>query len=295
MKQKDNRKIICIASLLLCFAVLFSYTNIRSFAENIAALAEDGKEVLTADTIDQVLANHQVQGVTPENATVNLFDYVASKDGAEECDLTDKVYVNPNWVAKQEHWNKGINENRLLLFGDSMVGAGYWNLGAGAGRKWAKDNTNMKGIVESILEKGYPRINIGAARNPIENVETYTAPQLPFRIDLAADENNPIDVKKAPALSDTLIVNSTIAQKGDFSLAYLFDPEKDLGVDVKRSYKNVTGLFQIDEQGYYYYNAFENFAEFKKAEPGTTTRDGKPSDGSFILYDSPAVWRTDGG
>lgn len=83
MKQKDNRKIICIASF---FAVLFSYTNIRSFAENIAALAEDGKEVLTADTIDQVLANHQVQGVTPENATVNLFDYVASKDGAEECD-----------------------------------------------------------------------------------------------------------------------------------------------------------------------------------------------------------------
>ena len=180
MKQKDNRKIVCIASLLLCFAVLFSYTNIRSFAENIAALAEDGKEVLNADTIDQVLANHQVQGVTPENATVNLFDYVASKDGAEECDLTDKVYVNPNLVAKQEHWNKGINENRLLLFGDSIVGAGYWNIGAGAGRRWAKDNTNMKGIVESILDKGYPKINIGAARNPIENVETYTAAQLPF-------------------------------------------------------------------------------------------------------------------
>ena len=172
MKQKDNRKIICIASLLLCFAVLFSYTNIRSFAENIAALAEDGGEVLTADTIDQVLANHQVQGVTPENATVNLFDYVASKDGATECDITTKG-SNANGLgnlALPAEWNQGINKNHLLLFGDSMVGAGYWNIGAGAGRDWAKKYTNMKGIVESVLAEGYPKIDNTNRQKPLEGV-----------------------------------------------------------------------------------------------------------------------------
>ena len=115
---------------------------------------------------------------------------------------------------------------------------------------------------------------------------------------LAENENNAnqTDFKNVQALSQKVITNGLSAHGSDlFSLAYLFDPKQKLEGNVKQSYENVTGLFQIDEQGYYYYNAFENFAEFKKAEPGTTTRDGKPSDGSFILYDSPAVWRSDAG
>ena len=69
----------------------------------------------------------------------------------------------------------------------------------------------------------------------------------------------------------------------------------DLGDDVKRSYKNVTGLFQVDEDGYYYYDARKNFAEFQKSTDDASTKDGRTSDGSFILYDGPAVWRTDAG
>ena len=44
------------------------------------------------------------------------------------------------------------------------------------------------------------------------------------------------------------------------SLQYLFDP--DTSAPGKESYKDVTGLFQMDDRGYYYYNMRKNFAEF---------------------------------
>lgn len=232
------------------------------------------------DELEQALAAHQVQGITPAGTTVNLFDYVASRDGAAESDLTNKEPLD-SWykVAKSGEWNKGINENRLLLFGDSIVGAGYWNNGAGAGRKWAQDNTNMKGIVLPTLTDGYPVINTAAASEPIANAESYQENQLPFCIAWAADEDVRAEgdnYRNAPALSQKVLNN----YNGDASLNYLFDLSANT---YKRSYENVTGLFQVDENGYYYYDARKNFAEFNE------------NGNSFILYDGPAIWRTDGG
>lgn len=64
------------------------------------------------------------------------------------------------------------------------------------------------------------------------------------------------------------------------SLEYLFNPtQKTAGVE--EAYSDVKGLFQIDENGYYYYNMRKNFAEFDKS----TNR--------FVLYDAPAGFRTD--
>lgn len=60
MKQKDNRKVVCITSLLLCFAVLFSYVNIRSFADSSASAPEDTTDVLTKDNMGKVLERHQL-------------------------------------------------------------------------------------------------------------------------------------------------------------------------------------------------------------------------------------------
>lgn len=48
---------------------------------------------------------------------------------------------------------------------------------------------------------------------------------------------------------------------GGKSLAYLFNTEE---TDGKAVYKNVGGLLQVDDQGYYYYNCHENFAEYNE-------------------------------
>lgn len=74
------------------------------------------------------------------------------------------------------------------------------------------------------------------------------------------------------------------------SLRYLFDP--DVAHGGKQSYTNVTGLFQIDEEGYYYYNMRKNFAEYVNAP--TVDADGQASSGHFVLYNKPAGVRTDG-
>lgn len=68
------------------------------------------------------------------------------------------------------------------------------------------------------------------------------------------------------------------------SLRYLFDPS--VTHNGKQSYTDVTGLFQIDNEGYFYYNMRKNFAEFVADRQGS-------SDGHFVLYDAPGGLRTD--
>uniref|UniRef100_A0A7C9JCS6 DUF11 domain-containing protein n=1 Tax=Muribaculaceae bacterium Z82 TaxID=2304548 RepID=A0A7C9JCS6_9BACT len=76
------------------------------------------------------------------------------------------------------------------------------------------------------------------------------------------------------------------------SLSYLFDP-KEAAPGKVASYKNVTGLFQMDDEGYYFYNMRKNFAEFVKQEE-RDEEGNVVSDGHFVLYDAPAGFRTDG-
>lgn len=56
------------------------------------------------------------------------------------------------------------------------------------------------------------------------------------------------------------------------SLSYLFDGSSQTG---KAAYMDVDGLLRVDDQGYYYYNSQDNFAQFNS--------DGNGS-GSFTLY-----------
>lgn len=60
----------------------------------------------------------------------------------------------------------------------------------------------------------------------------------------------------------------------DQSLNYLFDGSS---FDGKRAYQNTSGLLQLDEKGYYYYNSKQNYAAYNKEA------------NSFVLYDAPAV------
>lgn len=274
---------------------------------------------------ETALKAHQVTGMTPAGTTVNLFDYVASRDGAVENDISIKdlkvrlpkksdTELTP--VTGPDAWNLGINQGHLLLFGDSMIDAGYWNIGAGAARKWAQDNSNMKGIVEATLkEDGYPTINKEKIDDKINDLDPDSKYDFnsftPYILWAATSNKNALlnlgdwlqdNYRDAPALSDNVLNNWD--QK--LSLDYLFDTSELKGEygaveedkrtqgTIKRVYENVTGLFQMDDQGYYYYDARKNFAEFQEKE-NTTSKDGRNSDGSFILYDGPAVWRTDSG
>lgn len=271
-------------------------------AEAYAEYPGTRKPLTNAD--DSFWAGHQVHGITPAGTTVNLFDY-DPEIGSNGNDVlpggTDASFTN--------HSN-GINDGALLLFGGSaMREAGFWNLGSGAGRPWGQNNVNMKGIVKSTLEDKYPYINLDQARSTLQNP---TEPIIeedglwgdPNRklMDIAnlnhAESEN-AGVNAARALSAKLLESRGLTLTGNTvsgdcekaSLRYLFDP--DTTTDGKESYQNVTGLFQVDEDGYYYYDAWKNFAEF--TESHATTKDGTQSDGSFTLYDGPAVWRTDGG
>lgn len=234
-------------------------------------------------------AAHTVPAAAPGNVTVNLFDYYVEdgKDGSQS-GVDDRLTKNigsgsgyETQSSSEEVWNNGINKGRLLLFGEaSMVHAGFWNIGAGAGRSWGKAHTNMKGIVEPVLgEDGYPHIDLTNAQKGSFTVGEIT------NVSRAEDaQGSPGHNLSATVLTGADAVGS-YAGGWDFSgvdtsLAYLFDKTE---TTYKTPYQNVTGLFQLDSQGYYYYNARQNFAEYDSAS------------NRFNLYNGPAVWRTDAG
>ena len=258
-------------------------------AEAYDALYPGTRTLLRQDQIadDSFWAGHQVHGITPAGTTINLFDYDFGITGDDD--------VLPNG-AKFEDYSNGINNNALLLFGGSaMREAGFWNQGSGAGRPWGKANVNMKGIVKSTLSEGYPYINLDDARSELENAthtqtDNWGTGELMDVANLNHAESENAGVDAARALSKKLLESRglTVADDGNVSgtcekasLGYLFDP--DATTAGKTTHENVSGLFQIDGDGYYYYDARKNFAEYSA------------STNSFNLYDGPAVWRTDAG
>lgn len=132
----------------------------------------------------------------------------------------------------------------------------------------------MKGIVEPVLgEDGYPHIDLNHAQEGSFTVGEIT------NVSHAEDAQGSLGHN----LSTKILANAQRKSDGttDTSLAYLFSPS--VSAPTKISHTGVKGLFQLDSQGYYYYNARKNFAEYDSAA------------NRFNLYDGPAVWRTDAG
>lgn len=241
----------------------------------------DGILNLTVTLHDLHLEDHIVSSANPPSTTVNLFDYWVDKNGAAGNDLlrpqTDWSH-NGSGGQKRGHtgvdnWDKGINKGRLLLFGDGNIHAGFWNKGAGSSSAYGKKAAGMPGIVKSVLESGYPVINEDGMNGQIDGYQGISD------WDLCGEHaDDKLTSENPKNISDT-VINKWKDSGNDASLDYLFDP--GINLDNKNSHKDVKGLFQIDSNGYYYYDMRQNFAEYNK------------DSNRFVLYDAPAVDRTD--
>lgn len=236
---------------------------------------------LTITLHDLHLEEHTVSSVNPLNTTVNLFDYWVGQDGAGGNDLlrpyedwdhkgSDGNYRGHTGV---KNWDQGINTGRLLLFGDGNIHAGFWNKGAGASSDYGKAKAGMTGIVKSVLDEGYPVVDDEEMEKQIDQYNGISDWNLcGDHVDGNLTSVNPKNI------SDTVSKNWK-ASGNSASLDYLFDP--DVKNNYKRSHEDVKGLFQIDNNGYYYYDMRQNFAEYDQGS------------NQFVLYDGPAVDRTD--
>lgn len=283
-------------------------------------------------------SDYTVKSIQPDNATVNLFDYSTGKfyDAAHTDDrMPLSTPAGSSFRSADDPWQGGINTGHLILFGDMMAGSGYWNIGSGAGRAWGKTNTNIKGIVERTLgTDGYPVISLdhgaktlgeydyaGYQQNrPASVNESLPAQWWLWGVRYAASRiTMTAAMEDAPALSDEVLEKAGYQRAADGSLeakegenpspslSYLFNLENiesdsaDASVPSKKAYANVRNLFQLDDDGYYFYDARKNFASFEPSAPNaqmqteSTQADSRESDGEFVLYNGPAVWRTDAG
>lgn len=179
-----------------------------------------------------------VESADPPNTTVHMFDYWIT--GQEENDY------NPLSLDLDGVRNGKINNGHLLLFagGDAANGeadspddVGSWNAYQYKDTVNGRDNHKswepFPGIVNNVLDGGYPQLAIEGLRES----GMFKSP------DDGWYERN--------------------ADKADESLDYLFKPEDDVD-NGKAAYPNVTGLFRLDEKGYYYFRCAKTFAELNR-------------------------------
>lgn len=204
----------------------------------------------TAKAIDQeVLDRHTVAGVSPAGSTINLFDYWASDNATPSDSVTGGL-------------NAGINKNKLLKFRSSTQYGK--NDDYGFANFWTGPSKGpLQGIVNKTLdEDGYPTLSgIATRETPISS---------------STQAGHTTTVPKDALLFKATKDGEAIGGGGE-SLQYLFDPSYSYEGYGRTAHTNVSNLLQVDRDGYYYYSAKQNFAEYNE------------STNSFVLYDKPAV------
>ncbi len=247
---------------------LSSYSEIASFADDVPASCDltakledgytfqDGKNQISLTVTfskaeprpatKEDLETHTVDGVMLPGTVVNMFDYWLGEDRYNG--ETDPTKYSDNAYTQKLGKNVngyGINKGKTLIFSN----------GTGNGR-------NENGYNYWNKDLAYPPFSYRSGN--VDNEDMHLVPRvLPedgypaIRLDWGNAVKNPPE-----------------------SLAYLFDPENGELADHKKAFSNVTGLFQIDEDGYYYYDAKENYAHLDE------------NTGNVVLYDAPGVYDT---
>lgn len=179
--------------------------------------------------------------VNHPGSVINLFDYWLESD-------SDDPY-NGRFKSDGENWNSekiaeelstsGINAGHALKFHNNGSVINGNNIGSW--NIWTGDSSVYSGLVTNVLINNYPALS--------GNEKIFT------------------NAASLDYVEDSVVYNE--------SLAYLFNPLMD--VENRAVFRNVTGLLQINEQGHYYYDSSQNFAEFNE------------STNSFTLYEDWGV------
>ncbi|MCH5281278.1 MAG: hypothetical protein J1E61_07385 [Lachnospiraceae bacterium] len=205
----------------------------------------DDVDVGAINEKDYIIAD----AVDPDYTTVNMFDYWITDQKDADSFSSDRT---ADWFM-----NTGINAGHLFLFagsnGVSGLGTnetvGGWNNFGGDGHATYEP---YDGIVKRVLKEGYPQ--------------------------LAIDELVDGDVTTIPGtLSDRS------EEKRTESLAYLFDPDFTDPNPSRAVYTDVTGLFRLDGNGYYYFNSGDTYAELNRYQD-TRPKTSKEGENQITLY-----------
>lgn len=205
----------------------------------------DGTAEMSLGLDAGTLAAHTVPSQNPGQAVVNLFDYWQYPG---EMNRYGNEISHDWYDGSRLTYMLGISGGHLLRFAYRDIESCDWCKDDSTGYygDWNEYQSNgpRQGIVQNRLgTDGFPILN--------------------FKVD--EDYGN-------------YKYHQEYLDNKNESLAYLFSLNNN---EYKKSYSNVQGLFQMDGQGYYYYNSKENFAEFDEANE------------RFILYDSPGVGKLD--
>lgn len=160
--------------------------------------------------------------------------------------VTDTVSPSGTVINLFDYWATDVSENDVTKnYFDLGINKDhpfkFKATGLSEANTWTESEMVYQGIVNPVLTGGYPVLT---------NEEIF-------------------------GQSDGSVIG------GGESLKYLFDPTyTGASAEYRSAYRNVSGLLQVDTNGYYYYDSKKNYAEFDS------------DSNRFILYDDWAVTYT---